>query len=53
MAMRMFVNADVQERMAGQKAEASLRTPDDFGKYIQAEVKKWAEVIKRAGITAE
>ena len=45
--------SDVQERMAGQGAEPSLRSPDDFGKYIQSEVKKWGDVIKRAGITAE
>jgi tripartite-type tricarboxylate transporter receptor subunit TctC len=45
--------SEVQERMAGQGAEPSLRAPDDFGKYILSEVKKWGDVIKRAGITAE
>ncbi len=45
--------SEVQERMASQGAEPSLRSPDDFGKYILSEVKKWGEVIKRAGITAE
>jgi tripartite-type tricarboxylate transporter receptor subunit TctC len=43
----------VQERMALQGAEPSFRSPDEFGKQIQSEVKKWGEVIKRAGIKAE
>jgi tripartite-type tricarboxylate transporter receptor subunit TctC len=44
-------SADVQEKMAGQGAEPSLRSSDDFGRHIQSEIKKWGEVIKRAGIT--
>jgi tripartite-type tricarboxylate transporter receptor subunit TctC len=44
---------EVQERMAGQGAEPSISTPDDFGKYIRSEVKTWSEVIKRAGIKME
>lgn len=43
----------VQERMALQGAEPSFRSQDEFGKQIQSEVKKWGEVIKRAGIKAE
>jgi tripartite-type tricarboxylate transporter receptor subunit TctC len=49
-AGKALQSADVQEKMAGQGAEPSLRSSDDFGKYIQIEIKKWAEVIKRAGI---
>jgi tripartite-type tricarboxylate transporter receptor subunit TctC len=49
-AGKALQSADVQEKMAGQGAEPRLRSSDDFGKYIQIEIKKWAEVIKRAGI---
>ena len=44
---------EVQERMAGQGAEPAIGTPDDFGKYIRSEIRKWGKVIKRAGITME
>jgi tripartite-type tricarboxylate transporter receptor subunit TctC len=49
-AGKALQSADVQEKMAGQGAEPFHRGSDDFNRYIQAEVKKWAEVIKRAGI---
>ena len=49
-AGKALQSAEVKEKMAGQGAEPFLRTADDFGNYIQVEVKKWAEVIKRAGI---
>jgi tripartite-type tricarboxylate transporter receptor subunit TctC len=49
-AGKALQSADVQEKMAGQGAAPFHRASDDFGQYIQDEVKKWAEVIKRAGI---
>lgn len=50
---RALQSTEVQERMALQGAEPSFRAQDEFGKQIQSEVKKWGEVIKRAGIKAE
>lgn len=44
---------EVQERIANQGAEATSRTPQEFRNYIAAEVKKWSEVVKRAGIAQE
>ena len=49
-AGKALQSADVQEKMAGQGADPFHRASDDFGQYIQNEVKKWAEVIKLAGI---
>ena len=34
-------------------AEPVASTPDDFGRYISAEVVKWREIITKGGITLE
>ena len=28
-------------------------TPDEFGRYVQSEIDKWAKVIKASGIKPE
>ena len=49
-ALRM---ADVSERLLSQGMEPVSNTPDDFSKYIQSEMTKWAKVVKASGAKAE
>jgi tripartite-type tricarboxylate transporter receptor subunit TctC len=40
---------EVREQMIAQGAEPSPIPPEEFGKFIQAEIDKWAKVVKDAG----
>jgi tripartite-type tricarboxylate transporter receptor subunit TctC len=44
---------DVKERLAGDGAEPVGDTPEQFGKFIRAEIAKWAQVARDAGIKQE
>lgn len=44
---------DVREKLSAQAAEPVGGTPAAFGTHIAAEAKKWAKVIKAAGIRAD
>jgi tripartite-type tricarboxylate transporter receptor subunit TctC len=44
---------DVKERLAAQGAEPSGITPEEFGKILREDTKRWTEVIRAAGIKAE
>ncbi|MFN7086110.1 MAG: Bug family tripartite tricarboxylate transporter substrate binding protein [Burkholderiales bacterium] len=44
---------DVRERLASQGAEIIGGTPREFAAYIQAEIPKWAKVIRDSGATAD
>ena len=44
---------DIRERLAVQGLEAVSDTPAEFGAYIASEVRKWAAVIRQAGVTAD
>ena len=46
---RALQSADVKERMARLGAEPSPTTPEQFGALIQAELKKYAAVVKASG----
>ena len=46
---RALESADVRERMAKLGAEPSPTTPDQFGALIQAELKKYAAVVRASG----
>ncbi|MFN9490131.1 MAG: tripartite tricarboxylate transporter substrate binding protein [Betaproteobacteria bacterium] len=43
----------VTERLAGDGSEAVANTPEQFGAHIRAEIAKWGQVVKAAGITAD
>ena len=40
---------DVHEKLSGLGADPVGNTPEQFGAFIQAEIKKWAKVIKESG----
>ena len=43
----------VRERLAGEGAEPTSSTPDEFGAFIKSELAKWGAVVRKAKITAE
>jgi tripartite-type tricarboxylate transporter receptor subunit TctC len=44
---------DVRKQIAADGATPVGNTPEEFGTYIQSEMKKWGDVISKAGITAQ
>jgi tripartite-type tricarboxylate transporter receptor subunit TctC len=44
---------DVKERLAALGAEPSVKTPDQFARYVRQEITKWAKVVKDSGAKAE
>ena len=44
---------DVKERLAALGAEPSVKSPDQFGRYVRQEITKWAKVVKDSGAKAE
>jgi tripartite-type tricarboxylate transporter receptor subunit TctC len=48
------INApDVRERLANQGVDPRASTADEFGRLMVADLERWAEVVRRAGVTAE
>ncbi len=43
--------ADTRERLLSEGSEVSVSSPEAFEKWIATELRKWAKVIKQAGIT--
>lgn len=44
---------DMAEKLAAQGADPATGTPEEFGRFIQDEIKKWAVVVRGAGIQPE
>lgn len=44
---------DIRGRLGAQGLEAFTTSPAEFGTYIAAEVRKWARVIRQAGVVAD
>ena len=49
-AVEAIKNSDVKEKLASQGAILVGDTPEQFAAYIDSETKKWAMVIKEAGV---
>jgi tripartite-type tricarboxylate transporter receptor subunit TctC len=41
---------ELAERLVAQGAEPEVKSPKEFGDYVQKEVERWSRVIKTAGI---
>ena len=52
-ALEAMRDPDVKEKLATQGAVLIGDTPEHFRSFIEAEITKWAKVIKDAGIVAE
>ena len=44
---------EVRERMSQIGFDVVGSTPDEFGRFMQEEVDRWTEVVKRGGIKPE
>lgn len=51
--MKAIAAPDMRERLAAGALEPSPTTPEEFGKLIAAELQRWAQVIREAGIRQE
>jgi tripartite-type tricarboxylate transporter receptor subunit TctC len=49
----ILTSAETKRRFESEGAEAVQMTPEEFGRFIAAETRKWAEVVKGTGIRAE
>lgn len=47
---KVLAEPDIHKRLQDDGAVAGSGSPADFGKYIEAEEKRWAPVVKSAGI---
>ena len=51
--MAYLKRPEVAERLAGFAIDPLTSTPDELARFIPAEIVKWAQVVKDAGITPE
>jgi tripartite-type tricarboxylate transporter receptor subunit TctC len=50
---RILQQPEIKERFAGDGADPVANTPEEFRRYIQSELAKWAKVAREAGIQPE
>jgi len=50
---RALASPDVREKLAAQGAEPSNFTPEDFGRFLKEDTRRWAAVIRSSGIKVE
>ena len=50
---RVLQQPEIKERLAGDGADLVGSTPEEFTRYIQSELTKWAKVARDAGIQPE
>ena len=43
--------SDMKQRLDKLGADAAPQSPEDFAKFVRAEVEKWAKVVKESGAT--
>jgi tripartite-type tricarboxylate transporter receptor subunit TctC len=44
---------DLKERLAGMGTEPLTSTPEEFGAYLNREIAKWGDVVRKAGLKAD
>ena len=50
---RRLAAPDMREKLVAQGAEPSGITPEEFGKLMREETKRWTEVIRKANVKVE
>ncbi|MEJ5990896.1 tripartite tricarboxylate transporter substrate binding protein [Ramlibacter sp. PS3R-8] len=50
---KVMQQADVKEKLAAGGAVPSISSPQEFGRFIDTEVVRWAQVVKASGAKAE
>ena len=53
LVMELLKGESLEERLQAQGAIPSGMSPADFAKFIAAETKKWATVVKASGATVD
>jgi tripartite-type tricarboxylate transporter receptor subunit TctC len=51
--VRAVNSKDIRERLESEGIEPAGTTSDEFARYIEAEIRKWSEVVRRSGARAE
>ena len=51
--LKALANPTVKERLTTLGADAVGSTPEEFGAFVQAEIKKWAKLVQAAGLKVE
>jgi len=51
--MAYLARPDVRDRLQAMAIEPLTSTPDEMEKFLAAEIAKWAQVVKDAGITPQ
>jgi tripartite-type tricarboxylate transporter receptor subunit TctC len=52
-ANKAFSAPDLKARLEGMGLTLPLGTPEDFGRHVEAETKRWGEVIRKGNIKME
>ena len=52
-AKKAFSAPDLKSRLEGQGLTLPLGSPEDFGRHVEAETKRWGEVIRKGNIKIE
>jgi len=52
-AKKAFSAPDLNARLVGQGLTLPLGSPEDFGRHVEAETKRWGEVIRKGNIKIE
>jgi tripartite-type tricarboxylate transporter receptor subunit TctC len=50
---KVLARADIKENWAKQGAVPMVMSPDEFEKYLRADIEKWAHVVKVSGATVQ
>ena len=51
--MAAISDKEVQDKLLAAGIEPESSTPEELKTFVQAEIKKWAEIVKAAGIQPE
>jgi tripartite-type tricarboxylate transporter receptor subunit TctC len=49
-SVKALAQPDVKKRLASMGAEAGGNSPQEFRDFLQAEIRKWAKVVKASGM---
>ena len=49
----MLFRSTVRQGLSEQGVDYRLSSPDEFGRFVEAEIKRWAKVVKASGATAD
>jgi tripartite-type tricarboxylate transporter receptor subunit TctC len=47
--VKILKQPDVQQRFQGEGGDVLPNSPDEFGRFIRAEIAKWSKAVKESG----